>query len=211
MPLHRLVVLERIQRRRPLHENIQRIRCDDVVLILRRHQIVPRVVVHDPRLRIILHRVILRRKEPGRGRRNHRLNFANRDMFDARVSRERPRRNTRAESNSQYRLRVRMQNRGQMPDHSLQLHIEDLGRGFHVPVDVHVNRAVVPARNRHRRVAAFLRIKDFRHPLISAHKPPVGNQFARRRVDVPGEQSGGGNRSRQSKGAHRLLSRGSQQ
>ena len=48
-----------------------------------------------------------------------------------------------------------------MPHHALQLHVERLGGGLHVAVDVDLHRAVLPSRDHRRRVAPFLHLAGF--------------------------------------------------
>jgi len=72
-----------------------------------------------------------------------------------------PAENARAEADSENGFGIGMDQPGQVSDHALQLHIERLGGRFYVPVDVDIDRAVVPARNGDRGIAAFSYIEDF--------------------------------------------------
>ncbi len=76
------------------------------------------------------------------------------------ISRERARGNSRAESDSQHRSRLRMQQRRQMADHALQPHVVGLGGGLYVAVDVYLHGAIVPLRDGDRGISAFGRVED---------------------------------------------------
>ena len=74
----------------------------------------------------------------------------------------------------------------QMPHHALELHVEDLGSGFHVTVHVDVGGAIAPARDRYRGISAFGDIEDLRLAFIDTHAAPVGDQF--RKLGIGGSQ-----------------------
>ena len=89
--------------------------------------------------------VVIRLREVARRRRrNHGFDLANRDVLDAGIAREGSGRNARAEPDAQHGFRIGMQQRGQMANHSLQLHVIRLGRCFDVAVDVDLGGAVAP-------------------------------------------------------------------
>ena len=80
----------------------------------------------------------------------------------ARIACERAGGDARAEADAEHRFRVGMQHAGQVAHHALQLHVVGLGGGLHVAVDVDFDRAIVPARDRDRRIAAFDRCTALR-------------------------------------------------
>src|SRR5579862_7951298 len=189
MALHRFEVLPGIKRGRTFDEYVERIGGDDVELFGGRHQVMAGVIEGDARLRVQGDAVVLLAEEPGRGRGNDRLYFANADLFDIRVTGECASRYARAEADSEHGFRVRMKETGQVAHHALQLHVEDLRGGFDVAIYVDINGSVVPARNRNGGVAALFYVKDFRLSFVDSHLTSVGDEIAGSRRDTEPTQT----------------------
>ena len=116
-------------------------------------------------------------------RRDDGFNFADGDVFNLRVRHEGTSGDTRAEADNQDRFRIGMQQRGQMPQHSLQAHVLRFGGGFHLTAHVKINGAAFPARPGGRGIHAFRLVQQL--PVTGG-----GRQAAAKADQLPGN---GGN------------------
>ena len=178
MTLDRFEILFGIQTGGAFDEDVERIGGDDVKFLASGEQVVARVVVDDVRTRVIHNIVILRAEISRRNRRNDGLDFANGDFLNARVGGESTGGYAGSEADSQYRLRMRMEQSRQMSDHSLEFHVVRFGGGFDVTVDVDADGSVTPARNGHRRISPFRGVNDGRLPESHGALASIGDHFA---------------------------------
>ena len=137
------------------------------------------------RVRGIVQDVVILLGEIARGGgRNHGLDFADGDVLDAGIAGEGAGRDARAEADAQHRFRIGMKQPGQMAHHALQLHVEGLGGGFDVAVDVDLDRAVAPARDGDRGVAALDGVEQLGIGRGDGDAATVGDHLAGNRVDA---------------------------
>src|SRR5271170_7058293 len=121
---------------------MNRIGRDDVELVLRGQDKVAGVVVEDLGARVVEYVVVFVREVFGGGRWDQGLQFADRDFLNGGMDYERPRGYAGAEADDQDRLRIPMQQRGNMAEHPLQAHVVGFGGRLHLSADVKVVFAV---------------------------------------------------------------------
>ena len=124
---------------------MNRVRRDDVELLLRRQDEVARVVVDDLHARIVDDVVVLLREVRRHDFGNQRLDLADHDALDARMQHERSRRHAGAEADDQHRLRIVVEQRRDVAEHALQSHVLRLARRLDLAGDVEVAHAVRPS------------------------------------------------------------------
>src|SRR4030095_17032830 len=106
--LDELEVLLCVERRRTLDPRMDRVRRDDVELLVRRQNVMPRVVVDDLHTRLVYDVVVLLREERRDHARNQRLDLADDDALDARVEDERSCRHTGAKADDEHGMWIGM-------------------------------------------------------------------------------------------------------
>ena len=135
----------------------------------------PSVVVVDRGAGVVLDAVIFFSEIFGRGGRNQRLEFADRDFFDCRLEHKGAGRHAGAEADDQDGFGVLMKQRGNVAEHALQAHIGERGGSFHFSADVEVAVAVGRFGNRHRVVAALADVQRASGIGLQHHAPAVGD------------------------------------
>ena len=145
-----------------------------------------RVVEDDVGLRVERDAIILIAEVLRGSGRDDGLDLTDGDLLNPGVAGEGAGGDARAKADAEHGFRIRVQQGGQVANHALQLHVENLGGGFHVAVDVHVDGAVVPARDGDRGVAAFLRIENGGIAFVDGHAAAIGDEFAGDGIHAPG-------------------------
>ena len=130
-------ILLRVEHGSAFDPRMDRIGGDDVEFFGRRGEIVPGVVVDDFDAAIMEHVVVFLGETSGDGAWDQRLDLANHDALDRRVSDERSGGHAGAATHDEHRARLRMEEGGDMAEHELEPHVlEKAGRlGFSADVE----------------------------------------------------------------------------
>ena len=192
MTLRELEELARVEHRRALHPRVERIRRNRVELLVRRLQIVPRVVEVHARLRVLDDVEVVLGEVGGDDARHERLDLRDRELLHSRIDRGRARRHAGAAADDEHVLRVLRDERRHVAEHPLQPHVLRLARRLDLAGVVIVQHAAREPRHGNRGIPSFAPVDD------------VGLADPRHRVSaVRDEQRRNGRHvSRQQRGTH---------